>query len=141
VRMAARKSPGVSLLRRDQMLRERMQSPALRQVFPDVGQLRIELVFDDVNAHRPSPQQHTLFPAAAAFYRFVCPCTDCDGDFDLKPAVTALLKNATWRKQDNITSTGKLTCDGVRIRDRATEHKACSVQLNFKLIATPPASA
>jgi len=71
-----------------------------------VGQLRIELVFDDVNAHRPSPQQHTLFPAAAAFYRFVCPCTDCDGDFDLKPAVTALLKNATWRKQDSITATG-----------------------------------
>jgi len=112
----------------------------LRQVFPDVGQLRIELVFDDLNAHRPSPQQHTLFPAAAAFYRFVCPCTDCDGDFDLKPAVTALLKNATWRKQDSLTSTGKLSCDGVRIRDRATEHKACSIQLTFKLIATPSAS-
>jgi hypothetical protein len=97
-------------------------------------------VFDDINAHRPSPQQHTLFPAAAAFFRFVCPCTDCDGDFDLKPAVTALLKNATWRKQDGITSTGKLSCDGVRIRDRSTDHKACSIQLNFKLIATPRAS-
>ena len=67
--MAARKNPGVSLLRRDQMLRERMQSPALRQVFPEVGHLRIELVFDDLNAHRPSPQQHTLFPAAAPMRR------------------------------------------------------------------------
>jgi hypothetical protein len=141
MRMAARKSPGVSLLRRDQMLRERMQSPPLRQVFPEVGHLRIELSFDDVIAHRPSPQQHTLFPAAAAFFRFVCPCTDCDGDFDLKPAVTALLKNATWRKQDGITSAGKLSCDGVRIRDRGTEHKACSIQLNFKLIATPRAAS
>jgi hypothetical protein len=138
--MAARKSAGVSLLRRDQMLRERMQTPALRQVFPEVGHLRIELSFDDVIAHRPSPQQHTLFPAAAAFFRFVCPCTDCDGDFDLKPAVTALLKNATWRKHDSITASGKLSCDGVRIRDRGTEHKACSIQLNFKLIATPSAS-
>jgi hypothetical protein len=139
--MAARKSAGVSLLRRDQMLRERMQTPALRQVFPEVGHLRIELSFDDVIAHRPSPQQHTLFPAAAAFFRFVCPCTDCDGDFDLKPAVTALLKNATWRKHDSITASGKLSCDGVRIRDRGTEHKACSIQLNFKLIATPSASS
>jgi len=138
--MAARKSAGVSLLRRDQMLRQRMQTPALRQVFPEVGHLRIELSFDDVIAHRPSPQQHTLFPAAAAFFRFVCPCTDCDGDFDLKPAVTALLKNATWRKHDSITASGKLSCDGVRIRDRGTEHKACSIQLNYKLIATPSAS-
>jgi hypothetical protein len=29
----------------------------------------------------------------------------------------------------------------VRIRDRGTEHKACSIQLNFKLIATPSASS
>lgn|SRR5579863_2917967 len=139
--MAARKTPGVGLARREQMLRERMQTPPLRTVFPDVGTVRIELVFDDLNAHRPSPQQHTLFPAAAAFFRFVCPCTDCDGDFDLKPAVTALVKNVTWRKQDNISSTGKLSCDGVRIRDRAADHKACSIQLSFKLIATPPASS
>ena len=52
MRMAARKNPGVSLLRRDQMLRERMQTPALRQVFPDVGHVRIELVFDDPNHRR-----------------------------------------------------------------------------------------
>ena len=116
MRMAARKSAGVSLLRRDQMLRERMQTPALRQVFPEVGHLRIELSFDDVIAHRPSPQQHTLFPAAAAFFRFVCPCTDCDGDFDLKPAVTALLKNATCANQPvlNVTAPLALACGPVQ---------------------------
>jgi len=35
--MAARKSPGVSLLRRDQMLRERMQSLRCGRCFPMWG--------------------------------------------------------------------------------------------------------
>ena len=72
---------------------ERTRSAPLRDVFPDVDQLRIELIFNDTSAYTPSPQLHTLYPAAPAFFRFACPCADCDGDFDLTGAVASLIES------------------------------------------------
>src|SRR5580693_8139140 len=84
MRIATRKSSKIS--GRERLMLERTRSAPLREMFPDVDQLRIELVFDDASAFIPSPQLHTLYPAAAAFFRFACPCADCDGDFDLSGA-------------------------------------------------------
>ena len=135
----ARKSAGVEALRRDQMLNERTRAAPLRTAFPEVGQLSIELLFSDLGTRTPSPQLHTLFPAAPAFFRFACPCTDCDGDFDLSEAVKLLLQSAAWRKRTAASSSNSLACQGIRMRDRVG-NRACSMQLRFSIAATHSSS-
>lgn len=118
--------------RREQMLKERAQASPLRDFSPQLGQLRVELTFSDPRAQSPSPQVHTLYPAAPAFFRFACPCADCDGDFDLTPAVKSLLNGALTRQR---TVSGQTVCDGARFRGPADT--ACSMQLAFRLVSMP----
>jgi hypothetical protein len=132
MKVAVRKSSS-SMPRREQMLNARTRAAALRDIYPDLGQLGIELVFDDHIAPKPSPQLRTLYPAAPAFFRFPCPCTDCDGDFDLTTAVAGLMEKSSVRK---LTTGGTLTCAGVRLRDRA-DNKACTMTVTYKLVASP----
>jgi hypothetical protein len=121
-------------VRREQMLKERAQASPLRDVFPQAGQLRVELNFSDPRAQSPSPQVHTLYPAAPAFFRFPCPCADCDGDFDLTAAVQSLLTGSSARQR---TLSGQASCDGARFRGPADT--ACSMQLTFRLASLPAA--
>jgi len=131
-----RKSSSSAMPRREQMLTERTRAAALRDIYPALGQLGIELVFDDRGAPTPSPQLRTLYPAAPAFFRFPCPCTDCDGDFDLTVAVAGLVEKSAGRKPTTASMSGTLTCKGVRLRDRA-ENKACTMAVTYKLVASP----
>lgn len=124
--MKLAKSSKGAVPRREQMLYARARSTAMRQVFPQVEQLRVELTFGNSRGLSPSPQVHTLYPAAAAFFRFACPCADCDGDFDLAEAVTALAKSAL------ATSRGHLVCNGTR-RDRSSDNAACAVRVDYRL--------
>ncbi len=126
MRLAAAKSPKGAVPRREQMLNERARSAPMRRIFPQIEQLRIELAFGDTRGLPPSPQVHTLYPAAAAFFRFACPYADCDGDFDLTDVVVALAKGGV------LTSRGQLFCDGTR-RDRLPGHAACSIRLDYRL--------
>jgi hypothetical protein len=135
MKVAPRKSTNVAAQRRELMLSERNRSAALRRAYPDVAQLRIELIFDDMSNHTPSPQRHTLYPSAPAFFRFACPCADCDADFDLMPVVAKLLDGASGRKRA-ATVSGHMSCHGVRLRDRVGS-KDCSMQLKFQLVAAP----
>lgn len=118
--------------RRDQLVKERTQAAPLRQAFPRVEQLRIELDFNDARGRAHSPQVHTLYPAARAFFRFACTCTDCDGDYDLDSAVTALLNNAA---KGTRTARGTLVCDGAR-RDLRADGATCSIHINYRLTST-----
>src|SRR5271155_61957 len=112
MRVAVRKSLGAHMPRRDQLLIERTRAATLRDTFPSVGQLHIELIFGDHGLRTPpSPQLHTLYPAAAAFFRFMCPCAECDGEFDLTEAVTELVNGSVVRKRA-ASSSGKLSCGG-----------------------------
>jgi hypothetical protein len=126
MRLAAAKNPKGAVLRREQMLSERTRSAAMRKVFPQIEQLRIELAFGDTRGLPPSPQVHTLYPAATAFFRFACPCADCDGDFDLTEVVTALAKGGV------LTSRGHLACDGTR-HNHPPGNTACSIRLDYQL--------
>jgi hypothetical protein len=119
---------------RERLLNERTRSAPLRDVFPNVDQLRIELVFNDASAFVPSPQLHTLYPAASAFFRFACPCADCDGDFDLSGAVASLLEATAGRRRLEASSTGRMDCQGGRLRDMAGQ-KVCPMQLSFRLVS------
>lgn len=134
LRMAARKlSLGVKT-RHELLVDERMRAPAVQQLFPDVAQLRIELDFSEPHgrASPPSPQRHTLYGPAAAFFRFRCPCADCDGDFDLTEPMTALIKSGIDGKQI-VFRTGQFACQGVQFRSHPTLEASCPMQLKFKL--------
>jgi len=131
MRITARKSSKIT--GRERLMNERTRSAPLREVFPNVDQLRIELVFSDTSAFVPSPQLHTLYPAASAFFRFACPCADCDGDFDLSGAVASLLE-APGRRRIDVSSSGRMDCRGVRLRDMAGQ-KICPMQLSFRLVS------
>jgi hypothetical protein len=112
---------------------EHQHAATLSKLFPEIEQLRIELVFNDHAARSPpSPQLRTLYSAASAFFRFACPCADCDGDFDLTDAVTALISNSTGRKRTSSIG-GQLSCHGMRLRDHGTPQTPCSMQLSYRL--------
>lgn len=133
MRITARKSSKIT--GRERLMNERTRCAPLREVFPNVDQLRIELVFNDASAFIPSPQLHTLYPAASAFFRFACPCADCDGDFDLTDAVASLLlESSAGRRRVDASSSGRMDCQGVRLRDMAGQ-KVCPMQLSFRLIS------
>ena len=137
MRSAARKPSNGHALRREQLMSEHQQAATLRKLFPEIEQLRIELVFNDPTARAPpSPQRHTLYSAAAAFFRFACPCADCDGDFDLTDAVTTLISNSTGRKRTSSIA-GQLSCHGMRLRDHGTPQTVCSMQLSYRLYSEP----
>lgn len=118
--------------RRDQLIKQRTQAAPLREAFPRIERLRIELSFSDARGRAHSPQVHTLYPAARAFFRFACTCTDCDGDYDLDSAVTALLKHTA---KGTRTAQGTLVCDGAR-RDLRGEGMTCSIRISYQLTST-----
>lgn len=126
MRVAAARNPKSPVQRREQMLYERARSAAMRDAFPKIEQLRFELAFGGTHSLQPSPQVHTLYPAAAAFFRFACPCADCNGDFDLTDPVIALAKAGAP------ASRGQLVCNGTR-RDRPLGAAACSMRLDYRI--------
>jgi hypothetical protein len=138
VRLAGRKQAQGALLRREQLMNDRLHAATLRKLFPQIEHLRIELVFDDPTTRlpSPSPQLHTLYSAAAAFFRFACPCADCDGEFDLTAAVSAL-HTTSGSRQRPASSSGQLSCHGVRFRDRDVLQSGCPMELRFKLVSEP----
>jgi hypothetical protein len=118
--------------RRDQLIRERVRAAQLRQSFPQIEQLRIELTFNDARGRAHSPQVHILYPAARAFFRFACTCNDCDGDYDLGNAVAALFKNTA---RGTRVARGSLVCDGTR-RDLPRDGSTCSIRIDYQLTST-----
>jgi hypothetical protein len=118
-----------SSARRDQLISERARAAQLRQAFPQIEQLRIELTFSDARGRAHSPQVHTLYPAARAFFRFACTCNDCDGDYDLGSAVATLLKSTA---RGTRVARGSLVCDGAR-RDLPADGSTCSIRIDYQL--------
>ncbi len=139
MKLATRKPVNHGEQRRSRLLSERARAASLREAFPHVTAIRIELRFDDRSENVPSPQLHTLYPAARAFFRFACPCAECDGDFDLAPAVHALLDGAERTAAGGgLSARGRMLCQGIRARDRAS-CRPCPVELNYRLTACDPA--
>lgn len=136
-KVAGRKS-AAGLTRRERLMNERLRASPMRDRFPKIDQLRVSLVFSEPESRvtLPSPQAHTFFPAASAYFRFPCPCADCDGDFDLSDAITQLSGKAATRGRSTSAS-GQLSCQGVRFRDHASLQGNCVMQVHFELSADP----
>ncbi len=120
-----------SSARREQLVNERARATPLRQIYPKIEQLRIELTFIDTRGRSHSPQLHTLYPAARAYFRFPCPCTDCDGDIDLGELVAALVIRTTSGTR---VTRGTALCNGVR-RDLPPDKSTCSLRIDYHLAA------
>lgn len=135
MKLATRKAVGTGAQRRLQLQSARASAPALRERLPQVATLRFELRFEVPDGRTPSPQQHTLYPAARAFFRFACPCSECDGDFDLGPAVLALVGGLSEsRRAETGAVSGRMPCEGWRARDRAGG-RPCTSVLDYRLSA------
>jgi hypothetical protein len=114
--------------RRDRLRRDSAAALALREVFPAVQQLQLELMFQATGSVTPATQSHTLHPAARAFFKFPCCYADCDGYFDLSAAIDAAVKDPAHR------AIGTLACSGKRAV-RVGEKEACQLQLNYTVVA------
>lgn len=132
----SRKAAGVVEQRRNELQAERTRAPIMRDAFPDAGVVHIDLAFAGGPGLPLSPQRHSLYPAARAFFRFACPCTDCDGDFDLGTMVTELTKTGGSSKRSDRSRSGQLTCRGTRWRD-SSQGDACRVELTYKVSLAP----
>jgi hypothetical protein len=102
---------------------------ALREVFPAVRQLRLDLIFRSPGPSTPAMQSHTLHAAAHAFFDFPCPYADCDGQFALGTAVRAALADPTHR------AAGELECSGKRAV-RAGASELCGLHLSYTVTAS-----
>lgn len=116
-------------VRRERLRRDRATALALREAFPTVQQLRLELLFQSPGTTTPAMQSHTLHGAARAFFEFPCPYADCDGRFDLSGVVKAALADAKHR------ATGELECSGNR-PGRMGVRDVCRLHLNCTVTAT-----
>lgn len=135
MKLASRKTISVSEQRRNNLQLERARAVAVRDMYPALGQLQVSLVFSDGSLRTPSPQSHTFFPAARAFFRFTCPCAECDGNFDLRESVGELVNNLSRsRRGATRQAKGRLSCEGVRLRDRVGS-RPCPMKLEYELAA------
>lgn len=135
MKLSSPKAANLSAQRRNNLQLERQQAAVVRDLYPSLGHLQVSLVFDDGTRRTPSPQGHTFFPAARAFFRFACPCAECDGEFDLREVVGELLDGMSPRQRAaGVSAKGRLSCNGVRLRDRVGS-RPCAMTLEYKLAA------
>lgn len=130
MKLTSRKVPTFGEQRRAGRQNDRLQAPTMRARFANIAKLQIDLTFAGTSRPPPSPQSHCFFPPARAFFRFACPCSECDGEFDLSAAVAEL---AEVKRPSARTGSGRMACEGVHFRERATA-APCPMALNWRLV-------
>ena len=107
MRLAARTLAEGRQERMDRRRRDRAAARALREAYPGVQRLRLDLHFDGAK-NVPASQSHELHPPAQAFFEFPCPFADCDGQIDLHDAVGAALSDG--KRQAHGSQRADLVC-------------------------------
>jgi hypothetical protein len=128
MRFSARHPEAARQQRREQWRRDRNAAQTLRDAFPSVELVRMTLSFEQSTPPTPTSQSHVMHPPARAFFGFACPYADCDGQFDLNAAVTALLQESKRHVE------GTLECAGVRSRDKLSK-QPCRLVLRYTIAA------
>src|SRR6478735_9203005 len=80
---------------RERMKMDFTRSAPLRQIYPQLAEVRVEFEFQDGTTRSPSPQAFSYFPAARGFFRYACPCHNCSGEFDLSDQIAELAGNTS----------------------------------------------
>jgi len=109
---------------RDRQARERTAASPLRARYPTLVSLQLGFEFSDSSEFLPSPQVTVFHPPARAYFRFVCPYGDCDGEFDLADPIATMLNARESRAH------GQLHCAGTRHGG-----VSCTLHLDYSLLA------
>jgi hypothetical protein len=95
---------------RDRLKQDFARAASLRELYPQLAEVRVEFEFQDGTTRNPSPQSFSYFPAARGFFRYSCPCHSCSGEFDLSPYIAELADKSGRRQRArsiNVTCTGQ----------------------------------
>ena len=100
---------------------------SLRERFPHVEQLVLEMAFTDLQEFGTySPQMRSFSAPAKAFFAIACPRTLClDGGFDLDVVVCTMLARG------GVTAAGTLVCQG-QINPTRPDHAPCQLQMHYR---------
>ena len=115
---------------RERLAQDFTRAVALRQLYPQLSEVRIEFDFQDGTTRPPSSQSFSCFPAARAFFRYACPCHSCNGEFDLTALVAELAGKGSKTPR---TKSMSLTCPGQRavvLNERTPCPVVASVRIN-----------
>jgi hypothetical protein len=135
VRISSRRAVNAAAQRRIDLHADRAKTSTVRDAFPGVEVIHIHLGFAETHPP-PSPQRHSLYPAARAFFRFACPCADCDGEFDLAAVVAELVTaGAPAKRSTGRSVTGRTHCGGIHWRD-SDHSEPCRIELSFRVLVT-----
>jgi hypothetical protein len=118
--------------RRERRQQDFSRSPALRDRFPGLAEVRIELSFADETALPPSMQSYCYFPAARAFFRYPCPCHACSGEFDVGAIIAAAAEDSARGPHDQSEN---LACAGVRAH--GTDTVPCPIRAEIRVHTIP----
>jgi hypothetical protein len=104
------------------------ESCSLRERFPQVEQLVVDMTFTDVKEiGRYSAQMRSFSASAKAFFAIACPRTLClDGGFDLNSIILDLLGTG------DTASMGTLECRGW-VDPKRSEHARCLLRMHYRI--------
>lgn len=122
---------------RDRLKLESSRAAPLREQYPRVAEVRIELQFEDRVSPAPSSQAFSYFPSARGFFRYACPCHTCSGEFDVTRYVADLAAKSGAKARSRQVS---MLCLGQRLLDRS-ERSACAIGVQIMVSIVPHAEA
>lgn len=117
---------------RERLRNESKQAALLRDVYPQLAELRVEFDFEDGTVRPPSLQSHFHFPSARGFFRYPCPCHSCSGEFDLSSHVAELAGSS---ERARLVKKITLECTGQRPQELRSL-VACPVRASIRISAT-----
>lgn len=118
---------------RDRLKQESLRAAPLRDQYPKVAEVRVELNFSDRVSPPPSSQSFSYFPAARGYFRYACPCHSCSGEFDISSHVAELAaKPGAQRRSREVN----MNCVGQRAPDR-NESTACPIGAKVMVSIVP----
>jgi hypothetical protein len=116
---------------RERLAYDFTRAQALRDLYPQLAEVRVEFEFQDGTLRAPSPQAFSYFPAARGFFRYACPCHSCSGEFDISTHVAELAAKSGPQRNRRLN----LTCPGQRALD-INERVACPIGASVRVSAT-----
>jgi hypothetical protein len=122
---------------RERLKMDFTRSAPLRQIYPQLAEVRVEFEFQDGTTRSPSPQSFSYFPAARGFFRYACPCHNCSGEFDLSGCIAELAGASNGAQK---TRRLNLSCTGQRAQV-INERVACPIAARVRVSAIPRSAA
>ena len=124
----------VMMNHRARLKQDLISAAPLREIYPWLAEVRVELDFEDGTPRAPSAQAYSYFPGARGFFRYACPCHDCSGEFDLSLQVAELAESTrTGRHSRRL----EVSCTGQRAQDSSEN---CPISARIRVSAVPHAT-